>query len=193
MTGGAPAGALHPSGFTAEEALQMAAPEDAPPKDAPPAAEADSLQLTREGTQGIESLLAKLSGSYSFFAGMSRQELVWFLRLCSRRSYEPGDVIFQEGEMGDCFYLIVFGEVAISREGAPIARVEEGGCFGEMALLENTPRNATATAAAKTLVFCVEREILTNVFPTLGFKVASSLAKDLSQKLRETNERLKRG
>lgn len=169
----------------------MRAPENPPAQDTPPGQ--DSLPLTREGTQTIEALLGKLRTGYSFFADMSPQDLVWFLRLCSRRSYDPGDVIFQEGEMGDCFYLIVFGEVAISRGSSEVAHLDDGSCFGEMAVLENTPRNATATATQKTLVFCVEREILTNVFPSLGFKVASSLAKDLSQKLRETNERLKRG
>lgn len=169
----------------------MPAPRKKPPKETPPP-RPDSPPLTREGTHSFDSLLTKLQGSYSFFSGMTDQELVWFLRLCSRRSYDPGDVIFQEGEAGDCFYLIVFGEVAISRGGSPITQMAEGSCFGEMAVLESTPRNATATAAAKTLVFCVEREILTNVFPSLGFKVASSLAKDLSQKLRDTNDQLKR-
>jgi serine/threonine-protein kinase len=169
----------------------MGAPDVPPAQAAPP--RQDPFPLTREGTQTIESLLAKLRSGYSFFADMSPQDLVWFLRLCSRRSYDPGDVIFQEGEAGDCFYLIVFGEVVISRGNSEVARLDEGSCFGEMAVLENTPRNATATATQKTLVFCVEREILTDVFPSLGFKVAASLAKDLSQKLRETNERLKRG
>ena len=188
MTGsGGAAPRLH-----APSAEEAPVPPSGPPQPqgAPPGPGA--LPLTREGAQTVESLLGKLQDGYSFFSGMSQQELVWFLRLCSRRSYDPGEVIFQEGEMGDCFYLIVYGEVAISRDGKPIARVGEGSCFGEMAVLENTPRNAAAEAAAKTLVFCVEREILTNVFPSLGFKVASSLAKDLSQKLRDTDDRLKR-
>ncbi|MBI3128076.1 MAG: cyclic nucleotide-binding domain-containing protein [Candidatus Tectomicrobia bacterium] len=169
----------------------MQAPKPAQPEPRPPNPALDAAPIMREGGPNMEGLLAKLRGSYSFFSGMSPQELVWFLRLCSRRSYEPGDVIFQEGEMGDCFYLIIFGEVAISRGGAPIATLDDGNCFGEMAVLESTPRNATATAAKKTLVFCVEREILTNVFPSLGFKVAASLARDLSQKLREADDRLK--
>ena len=42
-----------------------------------------------------------------------------------------------------------------------------------------------------TLVFSVERDILTDVFPTLGFKVAANLAKQLSVKLRETDELIK--
>ena len=152
----------------------------------------ETLPIMREGAQNMEGLLGKLRTSYSFFSGMSQQELVWFLRLCSRRAYDPGDIIFQEGEIGDCFYLIIYGEITISRGGERLATLDDGNCFGEMAVLENIPRNATATASKKTLVFCVEREILTNVFPSLGFKVASSLAKDLSQKLRETDERLKR-
>ncbi|MEK6710072.1 MAG: cyclic nucleotide-binding domain-containing protein [Nitrospinota bacterium] len=153
--------------------------------------EMEDFQLTREGTHTIEDLFAKLRGSYSFFSEMSQQELVWFLRLCSRRSYEAGEVIFQEGEIGDCFFLIVFGEVTITRKDAAVAKLRDGNCFGEMAVLERAPRNATATATGKTLVFCVERDILTNVSPSLGFKVAAGLARDLSQKLREADKKIK--
>jgi len=169
----------------------MPKPED---KDFPPPLppEPEPPPLTREGTSTIDGLLEKLQKSYGFFSDMSRKELAWFLRLCSRRSYEAGDMVFREGEMGDCFYLIVSGEVLISRGTAQLARLREGNCFGEMAVLESVPRSATAVATQKTLVFCVERDILTDVFPSLGFKVAANLAKNLSSKLREADERLRK-
>jgi len=63
---------------------------------------------------------------------------------------EPGQVIFREGEEGDCAYFIHGGEFAVTREenGAEkvIARLSTGQYFGEMALIGNESRNATVRA-----------------------------------------------
>lgn len=63
---------------------------------------------------------------------------------------EPGQVIFQEGEEGDCAYFIHGGEFAVTREenGAEkvIARLSTGQYFGEMALIGDQARNATVRA-----------------------------------------------
>ncbi len=149
------------------------------------------FQLTREGKPSLHELVAKLSGNYGFFSKMSEKEIVWMLRLCGRRSYDPGQVVFQQGEIGNCFYLIVFGEVIIQRDGDELARLGQGHCFGEMAVLDNTPRTAKAVASMDTLLFSVERDILVDGFPSLGFKVASNLARELSEKLREMNDLFK--
>ncbi len=145
------------------------------------------FQLTREGKPSLHDLVEKLGENYGFFSQMSEKEIVWMLRLCGRRSFDAGQAIFQQGELGNCFYLIVFGEVLIERDGLELARLGQGHCFGEMAVLENAPREAKALAATDTLLFSIERDILVDAFPTLGFKVASNLAKELSEKLREMN------
>jgi hypothetical protein len=63
---------------------------------------------------------------------------------------EPGQVIFREGEEGDCAYFIHGGEFAVTREenGAEkvIARLSTGQYFGEMALIGNESRNASVRA-----------------------------------------------
>ena len=60
---------------------------------------------------------------------------------------EPGQVIFREGEEGDCAYFIHDGEFAVTREEngteRVIARLSTGQYFGEMALISNEARNAT--------------------------------------------------
>ncbi|MBT3435464.1 MAG: cyclic nucleotide-binding domain-containing protein [Nitrospinaceae bacterium] len=149
------------------------------------------FQLTREGKPSLQDLVGKLGENYGFFSQMSEKEIVWMLRLCGRRSFDIGQVIFQQGEMGNCFYLIVFGEVIIEKDGLELAKLGQGHCFGEMAVLENAPREAGATAGTDTLLFSIERDILVDAFPTLGFKVASNLAKELSEKLREMNQIVK--
>jgi hypothetical protein len=70
--------------------------------------------------------------------------------------YQPGDVIFQEGEMGDCAYFIHTGqvEVVVRDHGLEkvVATLMEGQYFGETALITSHPRNATVRAVNATKV-----------------------------------------
>ncbi len=63
------------------------------------------------------------------------------------RSIEPGQPIFTEGEPGDVMYAVVEGQVNIVRKGQVLERIGEGGIFGELALLDERPRSASAIAA----------------------------------------------
>ena len=65
-----------------------------------------------------------------------------------------GKVLAREGHLGEEFFVILDGTIAISREGALIRDMGSGQFFGELALLGNVPRSATATATtpAKLLV-----------------------------------------
>ncbi|MBT3351980.1 MAG: cyclic nucleotide-binding domain-containing protein [Nitrospinaceae bacterium] len=146
------------------------------------------FQLTKEGKPCLSTLIKKLRGNYAFFSEMDDREIVSILKLCGRRSYEPGQTIFEQGDTGNCFYMIIFGNVSIVRKETELSRLKQGQCFGEMAVLEEQPRNATARAIRPTLLFSLERDTLVDTFPSLGFKVASHLAKELSKKLRDMDE-----
>jgi serine/threonine-protein kinase len=145
------------------------------------------FQLTREGIPSIAELIARLRENYDFFSAMSEREIAWILKLCGRRSYRPGQRIFGQGDIGNCFYVIVYGEVVIRRGDIELSRLGHGDCFGEMAILEEAPRAATAETAKSTLLFSIERDILAETLPSLGFKVTTHLAKELSRKLREAD------
>jgi CRP/FNR family cyclic AMP-dependent transcriptional regulator len=62
-------------------------------------------------------------------------------------TYTPGQVIFAEGDPdGDCFYVLEEGEVEIANHKKFLETIHSGGFFGEMGLINNKPRSATATA-----------------------------------------------
>lgn len=67
--------------------------------------------------------------------------------------FEEGDVIIREGDLGDDFYLIEYGEVEVSKKGkGVIAILKDHDYFGEVALLNDLPRQATIKALKKTKV-----------------------------------------
>lgn len=70
-------------------------------------------------------------------------------RLFDVESHPAGQVIFRQGDPGDCAYFIRQGEVEVvgDGDGKVIARLGLGEYFGEMALLSGSPRNATVRAA----------------------------------------------
>jgi hypothetical protein len=75
-----------------------------------------------------------------------------------------GTVIVREGDHGDRYYLIVTGEVAVTIGGEPIRTLGRGSSFGEIALLRDLPRTATATAVDDVALITVSRdEFLTTV------------------------------
>jgi len=83
-------------------------------------------------------------------------------------TYDPGQVVFQQGDLGECAYFIKSGEVEVVRNGeggeTVLAHLSRGEYFGEMALLANQPRNATVRALTKTqLAVLGKRNFLTMV------------------------------
>lgn len=68
--------------------------------------------------------------------------------------FEPGQVIFEEGQPGDYMCAVLEGEVEISREGKTVEVLGPDGLFGELALIDNS--NRAATARARTAVKLVK-------------------------------------
>lgn len=80
-------------------------------------------------------------------------------QVLERRTYQEGDRIFKEGDDGNFAYLVQSGAVEIFKEseGKIITMVGPGGIFGEMALIDNKPRAASARAAGGTTVIMINR------------------------------------
>jgi cAMP-dependent protein kinase regulator len=96
------------------------------------------------------ALLAKVP----LLAGLNEKDLVQVGRLAEEVDVPAGKVLTTEGESGEEFFVILDGTVEITRDGERIRELGEGEFLGELALLGNVPRSATATtvAPAKLLV-----------------------------------------
>ena len=103
-----------------------------------------------------------------------------------------GEHIFDIHDPGDQMYILVSGKVGISLADDPrsedfVSVLGPGECFGEMGLLDDLPRSATARVLEDAVVLCLEKERLRGLvvsYPELAF----GLLRSLSLRLRSANE-----
>lgn len=62
------------------------------------------------------------------------------------RAFAAGEVIFAEGQAGDCMFAVLDGQIEIRKQEKTLETVSPGGVFGEMALIDQEPRSASAVA-----------------------------------------------
>src|SRR5438552_12547849 len=126
------------------------------------------------------------------FSGMDAEELPALERAARLQTYQAGRNIFQEGDPGDGLYVIVEGKVQITflvgqDQRRVLSRLGPGDFFGEMAVLDNHPRSATATAETDTQVYFIRRDDLQHVLASSP-ALAVSLVKEFSLRMREFNQ-----
>jgi CRP/FNR family transcriptional regulator, cyclic AMP receptor protein len=103
--------------------------------------------------------------------------------------FEEGSRIFVQDDAGNCMYVVRSGKVGIVANGAILETVEPNGTFGEMALIDGSPRSATAIAREATEVAVInERAFLYLIEKNPGF--ALDLMRLLTRRLRRTTENL---
>jgi CRP-like cAMP-binding protein len=83
--------------------------------------------------------------SVSLFAELGQRDLEQVARLADEIDVPGGRVLMREGDRGAEMFVIVSGEAKIERDGQEVARSGPGSVLGEIALLSETPRNATVT------------------------------------------------
>lgn len=145
-------------------------------------------RIVEESTQQqVRSSLRQVD----LFEGLSDEDLLEIQRISTTVKLEPGELLFEEGETGDAFYIVLRGAVELlkgSGEGEQkLAVSRSGGTFGEMALLNDTPRSATARAGETTTLLAITRDGFQGL---LGEGIAVRLLQGLSKALWATSVRL---
>jgi len=136
------------------------------------------------------------------------EQLAQVAALCDDKRYGVGDLVFEENSASDELYVIAGGEVDIlldpslvgDRTGAPgrpttIATLRRGQSFGEVALVDQGVRSASARSASHdTRLLVIPRGKLMHLCerdPGLGYRLMRNLAADLATKIRNTDLRIR--
>ncbi|MDX6592036.1 MAG: hypothetical protein QOJ13_1232 [Gaiellales bacterium] len=102
-------------------------------------------------------------------------------------SVPAGEVLMRQGEPGDLFYAIADGELDVTRDGQPVARLSRGEGVGEIALLHSVPRTATVTAATDVHLYALGIEPF--LLALTGHPAAGRAAQGVAEaRLRELTE-----
>jgi len=122
------------------------------------------------------------------FAACSRKDLQLVARRAEDVRVAAGKTLVSEGETGHEFFVILQGTAKVSRQGRKIASIGPGAAFGELALLEKAPRNATIIAETDMeLVVLGQREFAGLIDEVPGF--ARKLLAGMAKRLREADAR----
>ncbi len=100
-------------------------------------------------------------------------------RAIPAEGFDAGEKIFLEDDRGDCLYVVRSGLINIVTFGRALENVGPGGIFGEIALVDDGPRSASAMAAVDTEVFSVDRDAflkLVRAEPAFALDVMRTLA-----------------
>jgi len=129
--------------------------------------------------------------SNHLFAGLDSQELCAVKEAAQERNFAAGQQVFKEGDEGDGIYFVTEGSVQISTavgesERRVLTRIQPGDFFGEMAVVDNQPRSATATAEQDSQLWFVpsaEMQAMMRRSP----RIAVNLVREFSHRMREFN------
>ena len=129
--------------------------------------------------RGIPKSVLEMLSAVPLFSACSKSELRAIAGLGTQISVAGGTVLTTQGEPGREFFLISSGEALCTVDGTEIARLGSGDFFGEMALVEGRPRNATVTAEnqMEILVLSVpEFRSLLDSSPAIAEKIRTAVA-----------------
>lgn len=135
----------------------------------------------------------------TIFKDLDEDEIKQVAEVCREEQFTSGEYIFREGEHGNRLYLVVDGEVRISRDVPGIgeealAILKPGALFGEMAVFDRTERSTHAISNGGTTALTIGRpdfEMLLDFNRELAYKVLWACVRLVSSRLRSTNDSLR--
>ena len=146
------------------------------------------MVLDRENSK-ILDLFQHLKG----FSVFSDQELLSFVKMGRIREYEPGETIINQGEFDCWVYILISGALDIEQGGQIVSALKRcGDMFGEMGVIDGSPRSATIKARSRSLVLGFDASVIDNKLKENHISFCYTLyrlfAEVLAVRLRETTK-----
>jgi CRP/FNR family cyclic AMP-dependent transcriptional regulator len=132
------------------------------------------------------------------FHGLLPEEIEMLAEVTQQKNYKAGELVFEQGSVGDSLFLLAEGAVDVVRkreddEERVIATLHAPEFFGEMSLIDKEYRSATIRASTDAVMLCLSSENLrsfSRVYRNGFTLLVINIARVLSLRLRETNEKL---
>src|SRR6185503_4420542 len=126
------------------------------------------------------------------FPGIRPDEIEELIANSQVRSYVPGAVLCRENEVEDRFYMILEGEVEVTKsinnsESRLLKTLAPGDFFGEMALIHNAPRAATVTAKTELTTLELDKSAFDRVLQK-STSIAMAMVSEISNRLRQNDQ-----
>jgi CRP/FNR family cyclic AMP-dependent transcriptional regulator len=133
------------------------------------------------------------------FEELNRREKQDVSDVLQHKTYKKGELVFQQGNPGTGLFIVMTGSVDVQQEEDDgtilhLASAKPGEFIGELALLDDSPRSASAVAVDDTSVVALYRTDLLALAegrPRLGVKILMQLSQIVAERLRRTNRALK--
>ena len=144
------------------------------------------ISFTTDKLLLIEKVL--LLKSLDIFKDTPETILAELAPLMQEAEVEEDTVLFREGDVGDCMYIIYRGEVRIHKGNHTLAILKEKEVFGELSLLDTESRSATATTFTDCLLSRIDQEPFYELMEERP-EIAKGFIKILCKRLRAQNEK----
>jgi len=135
--------------------------------------------------------LGKMLLASSVFSFMSQKQIAYLIKNLKPEKIKAGTTVFNQGDEGNKFYLIQEGNIHLERFDNSLKTLDiilkPGNFFGEMALVKNIPRTATAEAVSDSVLFTLDKESFCNVIGSTlsGGRELDSLINERAEQLGE--------
>ena len=131
------------------------------------------------------------------FKDVPQSQMIDVLRMLRPTTFNAGELIFRQGDEGRAAFVIQSGAVEIflnsTSEAIVLARFQAGELFGELALIDGSPRSAGARAMTRCEILCLEKrefDFLRAQHQPVAFHLLRSFSDELCARIRDTNDQI---
>ena len=118
------------------------------------------------------------------FSACSADQLEEIAKLATPRQAQAGEDLVRQGDPGEEFFVIASGTATVRRDGDDVATLGEGSFFGELALFDPAPRNATVTAVSSVTTIALSRDAFEQILADVP-AIRDGLLRGMAHRLHE--------